>query len=144
MRIVIAGGPRTGKTTLAEALSFETGVPIYHTDDLIDLGWSEASEEASKWFDLKGDWIIEGVAAPRALRKWLERTPESQADPPFDGVLFLAKERENLTPGQATMAKGCRTVFDEISDELDNRSIEISTDDHGPIDEVADLVRRYA
>jgi hypothetical protein len=43
-RLVIAGGPRTGKTTLAAELAGKTGAPVHHTDDLIGgFAWSDAS-----------------------------------------------------------------------------------------------------
>ena len=76
-RIIITGGPRTGKTTLARRLSDEEGLllcnppvaalPVNHTDDLMSLGWSEASQAASLWLDAPGPWIVEGVGASRAV-----------------------------------------------------------------------------
>ncbi|HEY0194873.1 MAG TPA: hypothetical protein VGC42_27360, partial [Kofleriaceae bacterium] len=79
-RILITGGPRTGKTTLAGALEVELlaqrgagpAPAVRHTDDMIEQtkhlgkdGWSEASRLASLWLDAHGPWIIEGVAASR-------------------------------------------------------------------------------
>ena len=117
-RIAIAGVPSSGKTTLAEALS-----PIaWHTDDLIDLGWSEASEHASYWFDDTAATIIEGVSVPRALRKWLKRNPTGK---PADRVIFLCGPHTPLTKGQLSMAKGCWTVWQEIRPELVERGVEI-------------------
>lgn len=138
-RILITGGPRTGKTTLAAQLcdAHETcrglacpridgalrdgkrcGEPR-HTDDLIEqtkhLGkdaWSAASLIASGWLDEPGPWIIEGVAASRALRKWRDQHPEEP--PPVDRVIYLSEPHQPLAKGQETMAKGVRTVHDEI------------------------------
>lgn len=126
-RICITGGPRTGKTTLAEQLrngigslsrgeGSLAGVPIQHTDDLQHLGWSEASAAAADWLDAPGPWIIEGVAVSRALRKWRDQHPD--APPPCDRVIYLSESYEALTPGQRTMAKGVATVQDEIDDWL--------------------------
>lgn len=121
-RIAITGGPRTGKTTTSfnkqqewirdHVEAWETTPVIRHTDDLIHLGWSEASEAAASWFDSPGPWIIEGVAVSRALRKWRERNPGKP--PPVDEVYYLSDPHVPLNPGQATMAKGVRKVHDEI------------------------------
>lgn len=122
-RIVIAGGPKTGKTTLAKSFVFP-GVTFTtrHTDNLIHLGWSEASAAAALWFDEPGPWIVEGVATPRALRKWIAAHPHGK---PCDVVHWLEDPHEELTPGQAAMTKGCATVWEEIVDELRARGVEI-------------------
>lgn len=119
-RICITGGPRTGKTTLASKLQCDdlvaglTGARIWHTDEMIDLGWSEASRFiAEHWFDEPGPWIIEGVAVSRALRKWRDAHPGEP--PPCDQIIYLDEPYETLTHGQRTMAKGVRTVHDELA-----------------------------
>jgi adenylate kinase family enzyme len=118
-RICIIGGPRAGKTTYAMSLSADAR----HTDDLIGkLDWHQASEEISKWFDAPEDWIIEGVAVPRALRKWL-KAHEEDNEKPCDRIIVLDGSFLELTPGQERMAKGVQTVFDEISDELIRRGV---------------------
>lgn len=123
-RIVILGGPRTGKTTLARDLAQATIAagyrapvpcepgPIFHTDDLIHLGWSEASAAAALWLDEPGPWIIEGVAAVRALRKWRDQHPG--AAPPVDRVIHLYRPHVDLAVGQARMAAGHETVWLEV------------------------------
>lgn len=126
-RIAITGGPRTGKTTYAERRAGDLyghgvdGLELRHTDDLIHLGWSEASEAAAAWFDEPGPWIIEGVAVSRALRKWRERNPGKP--PPVDEVYYFSEPHVPLTPGQATMAKGVRKVHDEIEPWLRNHGV---------------------
>jgi len=115
MRIAIAGAPGSGKTTLADSMG-----EARHTDDLIPLDWSEQSEAASWWFDEEGDLIVEGVAVPRALRKWLLRNEEGK---PVDEVIYLADPLVPLTLGQARMAKGCWTVWQEIEPELERRGV---------------------
>ena len=115
-RIVIAGGPRTGKTTLSKLVGAST---VRHTDD---LGWSEASAEVSTWFDVDGSWIVEGVAVPRALRKWLAANPDGK---PCDVAYWLEEPHERLTPGQASMAKGCAKVWGEILPELEARGVDV-------------------
>ena len=88
MRIIICGGPRTGKTQLAKHLSLKFDIPKYLCTDPQALGgdaldhtelpererWSAISADVSQWFDEPGPWIIEGVAAIRALRKWHKNT----------------------------------------------------------------------
>lgn len=125
MRLAIAGGPRSGKTTLAGrvhegGLAAETplaliGAPVHHTDDLIDLGWSEASEKATEWFGPGESHIVEGVAVPRGLRKWLKANDRGK---PVDMVIWIDGAHEELSDGQERMAKGCLTVFEEIVPEL--------------------------
>jgi len=120
MTIAIAGGPITGKTTMASELAAKHNVDVKHTDDLIELGWSESSEAASNWFDDPDAGIVEGVAVPRALRKWIARTPE---EPPCDVVIFLIGPWKPLSDGQRRMSKGCKTVMDEIRPELEARGV---------------------
>lgn len=119
-RICITGGPRTGKTTLADevgrqqfAARHQEMGSIRHTDSLIGThDWSSASLEVSRWLDEPGPWIIEGVAVSRALRKWRDAHPGER--PPVDRVIYLSHPRERLNAGQLTMAKGVASVHDEI------------------------------
>lgn len=134
-RICITGGPRTGKTTLAESLelraeyAFEGHAQpqpmMRHTDDLIPMGWSEASQHvADEWLTQPGPWIIEGVAVPRALRKWREAHPGEP--PPVDRIIRLTVPHEPLTKGQAAMAKGEATVWAEIEQWLLDAGVPVS------------------
>jgi hypothetical protein len=109
-RVVLAGGPRTGKTTLAETIGALFGGRVYKTDDLIDShDWSEASAECARWMKASpGPWIVEGVAAVRALRKWLDLNPTGT---PCELVIWMGTPVVRRTPGQETMAKGCATVW---------------------------------
>lgn len=128
MRICITGGPRTGKTTLAADLSAIPRIVggaahlVRHTDDLIHLGWSEASAAVLPWLDEPGPWIIEGVAVSRALRKWREAHPGEA--PPVDRMVYLDAPHEALVKGQVSMAKGVRKVHDEIEGWLAEHGIE--------------------
>jgi hypothetical protein len=122
MRILVAGAPRTGKTTLADALAAERGIPVRRTDDLVGrLAWSEASAEVARWLTEPGPWIIEGVASARALRKLDPSAPLP------DLIAHLTIPRVARTPRQEGMAKGggLRVVGDTAratearSDDLD-------------------------
>lgn len=121
-RLIIAGGPLTGKTTLANHMAGERNAIALHTDDLIaGHSWSEASTLIKCWMEEPGPWIIEGVAAVRGLRKWLEE----YGGPPCEHVIWLVRAREPLTPGQLTMMKGCQTIWRDIVSELSARCVEV-------------------
>lgn len=123
-RIAIVGGPNTGKTTMADAIAAtRPDMRMRHTDDVIDLGWSEASQEVADWLDYPGGLIVEGVAVPRGLRKWLAAHPEGK---PVDVVVVLKRQFVTISEGQARMAKGVHTVLDEIEDELLDRGVQIA------------------
>lgn len=122
-RIIVAGGPRTGKTTLADRLAAGLGITARHTDDLIGtLDWSASSAEVATWFDADGPWVIEGVAAARAIRKWLAAHPEGT---PANVVHLLTEPFEPLNTRQLGMAKGCETVWNEIAGELLARGVTV-------------------
>lgn len=121
-KILIAGGPKTGKTTLARVLAESYGLKLLHTDDLIGkFDWSAASAEVATWIG-KEPSIIEGVAVPRALRKWFAANPSGK---PCDLVIWLDKPLVMLSTGQVTMAKGCLKVWGEIVGELKSRDVEV-------------------
>jgi len=122
-RLAITGGPNTGKTTatddLAHMAAFE-GARVRHTDDAIDEGWSEASETVADWFGYEGGLIVEGVAVPRGLRKWLRR---GSPGTPVDAVVVLTHTFIPPSDGQLRMAKGVATVLAEIRPELEERGV---------------------
>lgn len=128
MRILIAGGPKTGKTTFA---SFFT-VPVYHTDDLIPLPWDAQTQEVVKWLHMPAPWVIEGCAVARGLREWLKQ----YAGLPFDHCLYLRGPVGPLTPGQMNMAAGTWTIWKQIKPIINNR---ILLDDHA-----RELTRRFS
>jgi hypothetical protein len=122
-RIVIAGGPRTGKTSRAEQLAAELGVPVRHTDDLISThAWSAASDEVATWLEQPGPWIVEGVAAVRGLRKWMQRHAWG---PPADLVYWGAEPVVLRSRQQQTMANGCGTIWREILPLLLSRNVQV-------------------
>ncbi len=119
-RVIIAGGPRVGKTTLAAKACNDHRVRS--TDELIHLGWSGASEAASKWFNAGGRWIVEGVATPRAMRKWFEQNARGT---PCDLAVWLQEEKETTSLQQKKMAHECSMVWAEILPELMARNVVI-------------------
>jgi adenylate kinase family enzyme len=120
MRILIAGGPKTGKTTLAEKLAKELKIEkVLHDEDLVGkFEWSEQSEVVAGWITDPGPWIIEGVAVGRALRKWFKTHPEGL---PADRIIYLDKPRVELEEAQNRMKKGCLTIWADVEVELKKR-----------------------
>jgi hypothetical protein len=133
MRTIIAGGPLTGKSTAAEKLRVAQGLDLYlctdtlrqagnrsvgkvlHTPSQFDNDWSGLSEwVALHWLTKPDPWILEGVAAVRALRKYRARHGDDY--PPCDRVLWLTKPKARLSDGQATMESGHETMMDELLD----------------------------
>ena len=123
-RIAVIGGPRTGKTTAAGALATHAGLSLYSSDDLIRLGWSEAStavaEQIASAYDFGG--VFEGVAVVRALRKLLKQSPAA----PVEQVIVMLTPQLGLTEGQRAMTTGTRTIIDEVLPELSARGVPIS------------------
>lgn len=97
-RVVIAGGPKTGKTTLARAV---TDRPVYHTDDYSYLPWAEIPKLVNEELAGKKAYVLEGVQAGRALRKGLKP----------DVVVYLTEPRAPRSKGQMSMGKAVHTIF---------------------------------
>lgn len=124
-RVIVIGGPQRGKSALAR-LYRANRLPTYCCDpqSLVKhpehgvtylpegLGWSEASQYvADQWFTMTGSWCIEGVAAVRALRKWVRRSP------PAEKIIVLRDPHPLAPPllrGQRTMAKSVATIWRSI------------------------------
>lgn len=137
-RIVIGGIPRAGKTTLADTVAkflteaqrakavdpaaFKPIEPLCTDSFIGKLSWSDASEAATVWFDAPGPWIVEGVAAIRALRKWLRM---HETGKPCDTLVWNEVARVPLNHGQVVMAKGCQTILREIFMQLDGRGVKV-------------------
>jgi hypothetical protein len=123
-RICVTGYPRSGKTTV---IAPAYPGPLRSTDDLLKIytgpdRWSQVSEHASHWLDEPGPWCIEGTPVARAIRKWLERTPEGK---PCDVLIVTRRAHVPLSTGQESMGKGVITVMGKIYPELVRRGVEV-------------------
>lgn len=123
-KVAIIGPPRAGKTTYALQCGIDYGADVHHADDLIDLGWSEASAELARRMTAVRGGVWEGVAVVRALRKMMAASP----DKPVDRVYVLSRPHVALTEGQSRMAAGHDTVWREIAPELSRRGVELVFD----------------
>lgn len=121
-RLLITGGPRTGKTHFSNRVAKILGIDAQHSDDLIaGFSWSDASAEVAKWISEPGAWVIEGVTIPRSCRKWLAANP---AGKPCDRIYWLTDPWEPLSPGQRAMTIGMATVWKGIAAEMQARGVE--------------------
>lgn len=108
-RIIIVGGPRTGKTTLAGELGIE---PVLHTDDLIGThSWEDVPDAVCEWMRAPGPWVIEGVQTARALRRFVRDRGEL---PPVDQIIVLAHPHVELSKRQEAMTKGVMKIWREV------------------------------
>lgn len=129
-RVLIIGGPRRGKSTIARTLR-ESGIPTYCGDpkstvkDLEDgvtylpenLAWSESSAYvAENWLTQPGPWCCEGVSMARAVRKLVNSERTGTLDSVEIIVLTEAADGVTESAGQAVMAKGVMTVWAEVAD----------------------------
>lgn len=126
MRTIIIGGPRSGKSTLAQTF----GCPVFCADpknlvkDVIDgvtylpdaIEWDQQSHFiCNNWFTMDCDWVIEGVSVVRALRKWAKYY---DTNPPCYNIIYIKNIHplaSNILDGQIAMAKSIDTIWSEIS-----------------------------
>lgn len=99
-RIVIAGGPRTGKTTLARTVHDR---PVLSTDAYMNVQWAQAPEMINDAVSELPAYLLEGIQVGRCLRKGLKP----------DCVIWLETPVVARTKPQETMAKGCTKIFQE-------------------------------
>jgi adenylate kinase family enzyme len=128
VRLIIIGGPKTGKTTLARAATGDT--PAYHTDDLIPgRSWADQGDAAFMMLcranlDDPDGFVYEGVLAVRALSRWLK----SRTDSPCDQLLVLTVPRVSQTPEQQRLGKAIMTQFQPLIPGLRALGVEIEWD----------------
>jgi hypothetical protein len=127
--VVIVGGPKTLKTTIATLARERFKIKVRHADSLLGtMGgppdeWSATSEVVSEWFDAPGRWLVEGVVTARAIRKWLAAHPDEPV--PFT-IMVLSTPVQARGKGQASMAASITTVWNEIEPELEARGASVT------------------
>lgn len=98
-RIAIAGGPGSGKTTLASVVDDRS---VVHTDDYMGEEWSEVPSLVIGACD-SDRFVVEGVQVPRSLRRGLE----------VDAVVWLPGAKKTLNKRQDGMRRAVKTVMKE-------------------------------
>ncbi len=135
-RIVVLGGPRTGKTTYATKLAKKLGVHLGSTgkrteqeDGLVSTdnymkraNWATLPDVIIKDLKNREDWVLEGTQAARVLRRWLK---EDINGPKVDKVLVFNKPWVTRSGGQEAMAKGVRTILKDLQPLLAKAGIEV-------------------
>lgn len=134
-RVIIVGGCRLGKSTLARSLGLpihcadprskvkdvEAGV-VYLPESLPMAGDDGAAQwVADHWLTLPGPWVVEGWLTARVLRRWVKRwegfDENGVTAMPADRIILLTNEPwVELKPGQASLNKAVATVWREIED----------------------------
>jgi len=99
-RIAIVGGPRSGKTTLAQLVIDR---PVIHTDMFRHLPWGDVPGTIIRACAVQPRFVVEGVQIARALRAGLQ----------VDAIIYLDDPKAELTKGQMAMQKAIATVFNE-------------------------------
>lgn len=141
-RIVIVGGPRSGKSWLAREIATETGCFRFCGDPrslvkdpfagVTYLPEGLAMEDESTryivehWFTQPAPWVCEGWIMARALRKWRQMMDDIESQRPglvmqefpCDRIIVMAEQRPELEllGGQVRMHKAVMTVWNQISD----------------------------
>jgi hypothetical protein len=134
-RIVIVGGARCGKSTLARSLrakGYQTfcGDPIEFVKDperdviYLPSGLDYAGDGgaadwiAHNWFEMSGPWVCEGHVTARALERWLRRWVDDDPEQfPCDRIIVFLEQHPSveLLPGQRSQHKGTMTVWNRIA-----------------------------
>jgi hypothetical protein len=143
-RIVIVGGPRCGKSWLANELSPKIAddgslvAPIYCGDPLSTVkdpcmyvnylpnGLPYAGDDgaaawvAEHWLSMRGPWILEGHVMARALRRWMHAS-DAVEEYPCDRIIVFEDQRHDcdLKRGQVAMHKGVMRVWAGIRNYFD-------------------------
>lgn len=130
MSIVIIGGPKRGKTTLARLMSGSTTLPHRCSDpqrycprDVVgvpnDLQYDEISSWVCEhWLKPPSNLLVEGVHAARALQKYLAGRPQGDTGN-VKRVIYcaLAVDRAEL-PGQRAQTTKVERTFKELRPQI--------------------------
>lgn len=151
-RIVVVGGPRTGKTTYATELAKKLGVHLastgkrteqegglVSTDNYMKRGtWKEVPDLIINDLRNRDSFVLEGTQAARVLRRWYKQNPD---EPKLDKVLVFGRPWVQRTPGQIGMAKGVQTVLTDLAPLLARAGVEM--EQMTPPEKTAEEWREY-
>lgn len=138
LRIILVGGPRCGKSTLARKLRKQYNIPTFCTDplslvkDLEDgvtylpegMEWSESSKFVlDRWMSKEGPWCIDGIASVRAIRKAITEGKKDILEGVY--ILPVLKQYQDAVTkkGQISLLKGVEKVWYEILPLISNNVI---------------------
>jgi hypothetical protein len=102
-RVVIAGGPRCGKTTLAEDIEKRNDRRVFYDTEFRRFDWPAVPHAMIGATAHLDRFCLESVNVGRALRKGLK----------VDAVIYLHKPHVPRTSRQIAMAKGVHTIFND-------------------------------
>ncbi len=104
-KIAIAGVPKSGKTTLLNSARRLDALSRHYlsTDDFIGQPWEHVPALIIANLEEEDRYFVEGVMVGRALRKGLAP----------DVVVWMGTPRIELSRGQSSLAKGCKTIFNQ-------------------------------
>lgn len=137
MRVVIVGSPRAGKTTYATKLAKQLGCHLGSTgkrteqeDGLVSTdnymkraNFKDLPDVVIKDLKDRESFVLEGTQAARVLRRALKEDPNFLG--PGDKVLQFNRSWIPHSPGQASMAKGVRTIMKDVHPMLRAIGIEV-------------------
>jgi hypothetical protein len=133
-RVVIVGGPRCGKSWLADELADHIigcrvfcGDPkskvkeplagINYLPEGLDFGSESSQWIVDNWLTLPGPWVMEGHIMARVLRKWMRQFAgvEFEAEFPCDEIYVFTEQRPelDLLPGQVSLHRGVMTEWED-------------------------------
>lgn len=144
-RVIIVGGPRRGKSTLAQQLVLgwpqcphRCGDPLSKVKDPlpgveylpegIPISGDDGAAQwvADNWFGERGPWVCEGWAMARALRRWISdpllldgHRVSKRTGAPADRVIVLTGPAwVEASKGQESMHKAVMTVWHTIASQV--------------------------
>lgn len=122
MRIVIAGAPRCGKSTLLRELALDFPCAVSTDDFIHHTPWEEVPNACIRVLEKYDSWALEGVNAVRVLRRWIR---DLGTCPLIDKVYYLTKPMAPRKPAHESMAKGIHKQWREVEPWLLKMGVEI-------------------
>jgi len=128
--IVICGYTKTGKVTIAKELSQQLGIPLFMSDDYIDVKDREQSlytliEHIMPLYYSNDPFIVEGILAFRLLRKGIQMNNffpdlilKTKCNDETIKHFYRQDGEESKINRALSFNKGLNTIWDEYRDLL--------------------------